>query len=235
MRLSVSVVIPVYNEEEIIEERIAFLSLELRQRFERFEIILTENGSTDATKEIARRLSLKLHEVAAVIDDGIADYGQALINGINSSKFEAVSILELDYLDLDFLERSHDLLPEYDLIIGSKKISPGIDRRPVKRKVFTQLYNILLKVFFHLKLTETHGLKTFKKSKIDRIINGCITRHSVYPSELVIRASRDKELKVSEIPLSLPLEEIRNTRIKPVSRLQATVKDLILLHRALKA
>lgn len=234
MRPSISIVIPIFNEEEILEERIAYLIPELRRDFQNVEIVLSENGSVDGTKEITRQLALKWDEVSAVIDDGIADYGQALINGINSSKYDKVSILELDYLDLDFLKRSYELLSEYDLIIGSKKLSPGIDQRPWKRRLFTSLYNFLIRKMFCLRLTETHGLKTFRKSKLDVITNSCLSRHAVYPSELVIRASRDEKLKICEIPLSLPLIEIRRTRINAARRFKKTLDDLVLLHRALK-
>ena len=234
MFTSVSIVIPIFNEEEILVERMEFLLPELRQRFQKFEVILTENGSKDNTKEIARKLDSDYDEIKAVIDDGRPDYGQALINGINKARNEEVIILELDFLDMGFLDNSYNLLKEYDLIIGSKKISPGIDQRPWKRKFFTQLYNFLLRWTFHLKLTETHGLKTFKKSKLDHITNGCVTGHAVYPSEFVIRASRDGDVKVTEIPLTIPLREIRVTRISAVGRLRKTLEDLISLKKALR-
>jgi len=235
MRPSISIVIPIFNEEEILEERIAYLIPELRKEFQNVEIVLSENGSVDRTKEIASHLASGDDAVSTFIDDGIADYGQALINGINSTKYDEVSILELDYLDLDFLRSSYDLLSEYDLIIGSKKLSPGIDQRSWKRRLFTSLYNLLLRRIFHLKLTETHGLKTFRKSKLNAITNNCVSRHAVYPSEFVIRACRDEKLEVCEIPLSLPLREIRSTRISASGRLKKTLDDLILLHRAIKS
>lgn len=234
MKPSVSIVIPIFNEEEILEERIAYLIPELRKEFQNVEIVLSENGSVDRTKEIASHLASSCDEVSAVIGDEIADYGQALLDGINSSKYNEVSILELDYLDLAFLKSSYDLLSEYDLIIGSKKLSPGIDQRAWKRRLFTSLYNLLLRKMFHLRLTETHGLKTFRKSKLNVITNNCVSRHAVYPSEFVIRACRDEKLKVCEIPLSLPLREIRRTRINATRRFKKTLDDLVLLRRALK-
>lgn len=231
---SLSIVIPVFNEEEILKDRIKYLIPELKQIFQNIDIILSENGSTDRTKEIIKQLASDWEEVCAIVDDGVADYGQALINGINLSKCEKVSILELDYLDLEFIKRSYNLLSEYDLIIGSKKISKKIDRRSWKRKFFSWSYNFILRILFRLKLTETHGLKTFKKSKMNRIINSCITRQAVFPSELVIRAHRSKDIKICEIPLSLPLVEIRSTRISASKRLMKTIYDIILLWRALK-
>ena len=51
-----SIVIPVFNEEEILEKRIHLLVEDLKKHFKNFEIVLTENGSVDNTKVIIRKL-----------------------------------------------------------------------------------------------------------------------------------------------------------------------------------
>lgn len=233
MRKNISIVIPVYNEEEILEARVRTLEAELSNLFEEFEIVLTENGSRDKTKEITKRLDAEMKNVVAEIDDSIADYGQALINGINRARFDDITIFELDYMDMGFLEKSNLLLNEFDLIIGSKTIAENMDQRPFKRRMFTLLYNIGIRFMFRVSLSETHGLKTFKKSKLNHITNGCVTRNAVWPSEFCIRAVRDKNLKVTEIPVTIPLREIRTTRIKAMKRLKKTADDLLLLRKAL--
>jgi hypothetical protein len=130
--------------------------------------------------------------------------------------------------------RAFDKLNGYDLVIGSKKLSPGIDQRPFKRKLFTWLYNFLVRLMFSLKVSETHGLKVIRKNAILPIMAACVTRHAVFPTELVIRASRDQKVKLTEIPLTLPLREIRKTRIQALKRLRKTIDDLLALKKALK-
>lgn len=234
MRKNISIVIPIFNEEEILEKRIKWLHPELKKLFQEFEIILTENGSKDNTKEIARRVSSQIPDTIAVIDEGAPDYGQALINGINAAKFNDVTIFELDYMDMGFLQNSNPMLESFDLIIGSKTIAKGMDQRPFKRRVFTMLYNFGIRLIFNVSLSETHGLKTFKKDSLNHITNGCVTKHAVWPSEFCIRAVKDKNLKVTEIPVTIPLVEIRATRIKAMKRLKKTIDDLMLLRRAIK-
>ena len=230
---AISIIVPVYNEEEIISESIDGLIENLRSMFNKFEIIISENGSTDGTREIIAQLVQRHPEVKGLVDPEVADYGLALIEGINTARFDEIAILELDYLDLGFLQRGVEKLREYDLIIGSKKISPGIDQRSFKRKLFTNGYNILLGLFFRLPVTETHGLKVLRKSRIKPLSDECVTRHAVYPSELVIRSCRDADARVCEIPLSLPLVEIRETRIVVGKRLKKTIQDVLLLRSAL--
>lgn len=225
--------IPVLNEEEILKKRIEYLSKELSSNFSTYEIIISENGSVDRSREIVVQLERDNYNVKGLVDPETADYGLALIEGVNAAKFDEVAVLELDYMDLDFLCRGYERLERFDLIVGSKKISPGIDQRSLKRKLFSNSYNLLLQLFFDLPLTDTHGLKVFRKSKLHRISESCVTRHSVYPSEFVIRACRDPDVRVCEIPLSLPLVEIRETRIVAGKRLKKTIQDLLLLRSAL--
>ena len=229
-----SVVIPILNEEEILEQRSLYLVSELKPRYTELEIILAENGSIDRTKDIAQDLANEIEQVVAVIDDRAADYGQALVEGIAAARYDEVVILELDYLDLGFLESAYPLLHQYDLVIGSKKLSPGLDHRPWKRKMLTHLYNSLLRRLLDVKLTETHGLKALRKSCMGRIINDCVTRNAVWPSELCIRAYRDPAIRVKEIPLTMPLREIRSARIQAFKRLSRTINDLALLRVALR-
>lgn len=96
------------------------------------------------------------------------------------------------------------------------------------------LYNFGIRLIFNVSLSETHGLKTFKKDSLNHITNGCVTKHAVWPSEFCIRAVKDKNLKVTEIPVTIPLVEIRATRIKAMKRLKKTIDDLMLLRRAIK-
>lgn len=234
MTSQVTIVVPVFNEQEIIEDRARSLINDLEGEFDRFQVILSENGSTDRTKDLVRELDSRFPQVTGLVDDDCADYGQALISGIERADYDEVSILELDYLDLGFFRESYRLLDQYDLIIGSKKISPGIDQRPFKRRFFTAGYNVLLQLLFRTPITETHGLKTLRRSKLLPISEQCVTRHAVYPTELVIRSWQSADVRVKEIPLTMPLVEVRTTRIAAGKRLRKTLSDLNRLRCALK-
>lgn len=230
----ISVIVPVFNEEEILERKALELKSFLMENFDRFQILISENGSRDNTKNIVKKLDNDYPEINGLIDNDKADYGEALIAGINHCMFEQCAILEIDYLDFDFLMNGYKILDNYDMIVGSKKISPGIDRRSWKRKFFTHFYNLLIRINFNLDITETHGLKVFNKSRIKPLSDACVSRAAVYPSELVIRSHIAKDVTATEIKLTLPLEEIRTTRIKPLSRFKSTVKDLLLLRRIIR-
>ncbi|MBI2424121.1 MAG: glycosyltransferase family 2 protein [Candidatus Hydrogenedentes bacterium] len=226
MSRPLSLIVPIFNEEEILISRVETLLSAIEASYGPAEILLSENGSMDRTKTIARELAAKHPQVRALIDDGGACYGRALLEGMRAAAHDEAAILELDYLDLDFLDRGYEELARYDLVIGSKKLSPGIDRRPLSRRVFTELYNFLLRHACKVPLTETHGLKVFRISRLLPLAEVCQTKGAVWPSELCVRAALSPEISVKEIPLSLPLTEIRTTRLRPLSRLRRTLEDI---------
>jgi dolichyl-phosphate beta-glucosyltransferase len=234
MANTISLIIPVYNEEEILERQIEKLLPFMDKNFTEYEIILSENGSTDQTKNISRDLEKKFESIKALIDDVPGDYGLALKKGISLARFEQIGILELDYLDTKYLLEAYKMIHDYDLIIGSKSLSVGIDERPLKRKIMSWLYNLVIKMIFKVNLTETHGSKVFKKKKLEGISNECITTQGIWPTEFVLRAHLHPELKVKEIPINLAIIELRPTRIGALKRLKKTYQDLMLLKSALK-
>lgn len=234
MHKSLSVIIPIFNEEEILKNRMEFLVPELRKAYQPFEVLLSENGSTDTTKNLATEVARQYEEVRAIIDNGAPCYGRALLEGLRAAQHEECAVLELDYLDLVFLARGYEKLGEVDLLIGSKKMSPGIDRRGWKRRMLTEFYNILLRFACNVTLGETHGLKLMRKSRILPLAEACVTTGAVWPSELCVRAVLAEGITVQEIPLTLPLEEIRGTRIKAVKRLRKTLEDINTLRKSIQ-
>ena len=91
-----SIVIPIYNEEEILEESTnAIFSLCKRMGID-FEIIFSENGSTDNTKNIANELTTKYSEIK-IISNPEPNYGNALKAGFELAKNDIVISFDIDY------------------------------------------------------------------------------------------------------------------------------------------
>ena len=62
----VSVILPVYNEEKVLKNNVKSLEQILEKMFNEFEIIISEDGSTDNTVEIAKSLGLSISDVYGV-------------------------------------------------------------------------------------------------------------------------------------------------------------------------
>lgn len=196
-----SIIIPVYNEEALLQSAVVDLLDRLREAPWSFEIILAENGSTDATPAIARSLAQRFAEVRT-FSIGEANYGRALREGIAQAQGAYVLCDEIDLCDVDFHLRAVALLTqgEADFVVGSKRMPGAQDRRPWFRRVGTRVINGLLRVSLGFRGTDTHGLKAFRRSDVAPIARECIIDRDLFASELVIRATR-ASVRMTEIPV----------------------------------
>jgi glycosyltransferase involved in cell wall biosynthesis len=198
----VSIVIPIYNEEGILTASVAGLREALADMGIRYELILSENGSKDATVEIATRLAERYPEVR-LIRSPIPDYGYALRLGILGARGRVVICDEIDLCDDDFYRRAlAEIEAGADFVVGSKVLDRSLDKRPAYRKFATLVINFLLRVFVGFEGTDTHGLKAFKRASVISVVERCVVNKDLFASELVIRAMRMK-LSVIEIPVQV--------------------------------
>ncbi|HVJ17685.1 MAG TPA: glycosyltransferase family 2 protein [Polyangiaceae bacterium] len=200
-RPHISIVIPVYNEEAILHAAVVDLRERLAPYGWSYEIVLAENGSRDRTVAIGQELSRKYPEVR-VLSAGEPNYGKAMRLGIAEARGEIVICDEIDLCDADFHRQAVELLGagQVDLVIGSKLIAGAEDARPLIRHVASQVYTGLLRSLLGFRGTDTHGLKAFRRDKLQAIARSCLTDKDVFASEFVIRAYRE-ELQVLEIPI----------------------------------
>lgn len=226
---NVSIVIPVYNEEKILETSVKQLKNDLLQ-FSRdfdFEIILAENGSSDGT--IARGTELSENDSAvSIFHYPFPDYGLALQEGIRRAKGEIVVCDEIDLCLPEFYEKAlaEFKVSDVQMVVGSKRAKGANDQRPFKRKFATWVLNVLLKIILGFKGTDTHGVKAFLKEPLMPVLNKCIVGRDIFASEFVIRAER-MGIKVKEVPISL--DEKRAPSIKLMKRVPKVLSNLAYL------
>ena len=223
----ISIVIPIYNEEGIVSASVADLTEKLHadpKWHDSYEIILSENGSTDATIEVARELQER-HPELRLLHSTEPNYGLAMRRGILEAKGEIVICDEIDLCDTDFYVRALAKIDDenYDLVVGSKALDRSRDQRPLFRKGATFVLNSLFRVFLGFHGTDTHGLKAFRKDRMLAVIDRCLVDKDLFASEFVIRAER-MNFRMIEIPVSVV--EKRPPSINLVRRVPNVLKNL---------
>lgn len=203
--IDVSIVIPVYNEEGILSASVADLTEKLQDIEDwdfNYEIILSENGSTDGTVEVAHKL-MERHPELRLIRAGEPNYGLAMRKGIMQARGNIVICDEIDLCDTDFYQRAIAKLDQgYDLVVGSKALDSSRDQRPAYRRLATHVLNFMLRVFVGFKGTDTHGLKAFKRDRLLEVIDRCVVDKDLFASEFVVRAQR-MDFRLTEIPVTV--------------------------------
>ena len=220
-----SIVIPIFNEEEILEESTnAIFSLCKRMEID-FEIIFSENGSTDKTKAIAEELTNK-HQEVKIISNPEPNYGNALKTGFKIAKNDLVISFDIDYYSESFLIEALKLESEYSGITASKRLGSSEDGRRFIRRLATNFFVILLKTLFGTKLSDTHGMKAIKKSEIEKFLPKVVSTQDIFDTELLIRIEKNGG-KIKEIPAKV--NEIRPSVSLIYKRIPRTIKSLIKL------
>tara|TARA_B000000565_G_scaffold34626_1_gene23062 strand:+ start:162 stop:896 length:735 start_codon:yes stop_codon:yes gene_type:complete len=220
-----SIVIPIFNEEEILEESTnAIFSLCKRMEID-FEIIFSENGSTDKTKAIAEELTNK-HPEIKIISNPEPNYGNALKTGFKIAKNDLVVSFDIDYYSESFLSEALKLESEYSGITASKRLGSSEDGRRFIRRLATNFFVILLKTLFGTKLSDTHGMKAIKKSEIEKFLPKVVSTQDIFDTELLIRIEKNGG-KIKEVPAKV--NEIRPSVSLIYKRIPRTLKSLIKL------
>ncbi|TKJ31696.1 hypothetical protein CEE39_06910 [bacterium (candidate division B38) B3_B38] len=139
----VSIVIPVYNEEESILELLQGLSQFLEKNDIHHEVIVVNDGSKDRTAEIIRESGLRVELIEHGRNRG---YGASLKTGIKSAQYDYVVTIDADgtyhYQDIKMLLEE---AVETDMVVAARTghhVSIPFIRRPAKWAI-TKLANYL--------------------------------------------------------------------------------------------
>ena len=222
--LSISIVMPAYNEATIIERSLAELLAGLRSRGEPFEIVVVENGSTDDTERRARQTAVANPEIR-VLHDGGCRLRKRVATGV-PRRAPIVVNFDCDYYDLGFIERAVDRIREDDrpaIVVGSKRAEGADDRRHWSRRFVTATFSTVLRVGFRLKVSDTHGMKALVREPLLPVVARCRYGRDLFDTELILRAEQ-AGLVVAEIPVDV--EELRPARTSVVRRIPRTLSGL---------
>jgi glycosyltransferase involved in cell wall biosynthesis len=195
----VSIVIPCLNEEKTLGRTLEMAREAIQRSGLQGEIVVADNGSTDASQSIAVAAGARIVPVTQ------RGYGYALIHGIRHSKGRYVVIGDAD-ATYDFREAVPFLAALQqgaDLVAGSRfkgGIAPGA--MPfLHRWLGTPVLTFLINLFFGTRISDCNcGMRAFTRQAFDRM--NLISGGMEFIGEMVIKAGIYK-LKIVELPCSL--------------------------------
>ncbi len=197
--LELSIVMPCLNEAETLSICIQKAQQSLLKHDVKGEILVADNGSTDGSQEIARKMGARLIEVQ---DRG---YGSALRGGVAAARGEYIIMGDADD-SYNFSELSpfiQKLREGYDLVMGNRfegTIKPGAMpalHKYVGNPVLTGIGRLL----FSSQTGDFHcGLRAFRKDALEKL--NLRTTGMEFASEMVVKATLHR-MRVAEVPITL--------------------------------
>ncbi|MDF5752315.1 bifunctional glycosyltransferase family 2/GtrA family protein [Spongiactinospora sp. TRM90649] len=200
----VEIVIPVHNEERVLESSVRRLHGYLAGMFPYgFRITIADNASTDATWPVAKGLAADLPDVRAV---HLAEKGRgrALRHVWAGSDADVVAYMDVDLsTDLDaFLPLVAPLLSGHsDLAIGTRlDYAANVVRGP-KREVISRAYNLLLRSILGARFSDAQcGFKAVRAEVAQALLPSVRDEEWFFDTELLLLAERHG-LRIHEVPV----------------------------------
>ena len=197
--VELTILMPCLNEAETIETCVRKAFGFLERAGIQGEVLIADNGSTDGSPELARRLGARTIEVPR------RGYGAALIQGINAARGRYVIMGDADdsydFSSLDDLVRA--LRSGADLVMGNRfagGIRPGA-MPPLHRYLGNPVLSLVGRRFFRCGIGDFHcGLRGFRRDSARAL--DLRTTGMEFASELVVKASLAKQ-RIVEVPVVL--------------------------------
>ena len=220
---SFSVIVPIHNEAQIVDEQVALMVHALSQLGLEYEVILVENGSIDETLALGHALAQR-YPMVRVLVLPTGNYGLAIKHGIENARYDIGIVFNVEFWELEFVRIALAALHSRALVIGSKAAPGAHDDRPWVRRTITRAYNNLLRLVWRFDGTDTHGMKAFRREVLVPLANQCVCDGFVFDTELVLRAQR-AGLSILELPTDV--RELRApTTISLFKRIPAVMRNL---------
>lgn len=197
--IEISVVMPCLNEEETLGTCIRKALKAIKKMGFTGEVIVSDNGSTDRSIEIAQSLG------ARVVHQNKKGYGNAYLKGFEAVRGKYIVMGDSDD-SYDFSDINRFIQPlqaGYDMVMGTRlkgRIQPGA--MPwLHRYVGNPFLSGFLNLLFHTGISDAHcGMRSFTRQALQKM--HLKTAGMEFASEMVINASK-AGLKIKEIPITL--------------------------------
>ncbi len=199
---TVSVVMPVYNGESVIEKSINDVEQKLVDLGVSYEIIVVNDGSKDATRQVLN--SVKNSKVRVLNYDVNQGKGFALNIGALNAVSDYVVFLDGDsQININVLGHFILALDHADIVIGSKLHPDSVVDVPVLRRFLSLGFNILVRLLTGINLWDTQvGFKAFRRETLRDIMKLVSVRKYAFDVEVLAIATLLKK-RIIVVPVEI--------------------------------
>jgi dolichol-phosphate mannosyltransferase len=189
--MKLSIVIPAYNEAEVIADTVGGVTNVLGDEGIDYEVVVVDDASEDGTGDIVRAISAHNPRVRYLRSPYSQGFGLAVRAGLESFTGDAVAVYMADASDdpRDLLLYYTLLKDGYDCAFGSRFV-PGarVDDYPFHKLVVNRLVNWSIRLLFHHGYNDTtNAFKAYKRHVIEEI-QPLLSHHFNLTVELPLKA-----------------------------------------------
>ncbi|MFA5801705.1 MAG: dolichyl-phosphate beta-glucosyltransferase [Thermoleophilia bacterium] len=234
--VDLSVVVPVFNEEERIVNTVTLLSAYLGSQCRSYEVIISDDGSHDDGPRLVRERFAGNENVRLIGDRENRGKGAAVRRGVLAARGDVIIFTDADLsYPVETIGLCVDALADYDVAVGSRnmpdsaiEITPTLLRRIAGPVFKTMVRSLVIKGF-----TDTQcGFKGFRSQAAHDIFTNCAANGFAFDVEALALA-RIFGYSITEVPVRL-LVDSSDSRINLTSDPFRMIQELLEIRRRLR-
>jgi dolichyl-phosphate beta-glucosyltransferase len=235
---SVSIVIPAYNEQEALPGAIESALGYLDDRSLAGEVVVVDDGSSDATEEIARRAAERDERVRVVSYAANRGKGYAVRRGVHEADAETDAVVFLDAdlaTPVEQIDGALEAIAEGAEVVVGTRIHPDAQieqAQPPLRRVMGAGFRRLTRAMLGLRVSDiTCGFKAFERDAARRIFDLATIDGWAFDAELLVIANR-LGLRMAELPVRWC--DSRDSRVRPLRNAAESWRQLRRIRRRMR-
>jgi dolichyl-phosphate beta-glucosyltransferase len=225
--IELSVIVPAYNEEQRLAPGLRQALEYLARRGEPYELLVVDDGSRDATAQVAEAFAPQ--GVRVVRHERNRGKGAAVRTGLLASRGRKVLISDADFStpieEIEKLERSLD--NGTPLVIGSRGLSDSQirERQPFYREMMGRTFNLLIRLFGVRGIRDTQcGFKLARGEEGRRIASELKIEGFAWDVEMIWLARR-RGYEIAEV--GVVWVNSPDSRVDPIRSSFSMLRDVI--------
>tara|TARA_B100001123_G_scaffold378980_1_gene447512 strand:- start:52 stop:762 length:711 start_codon:yes stop_codon:yes gene_type:complete len=212
MSLKTSIILCTYNEANYIENAIS----ELEKYIPNLELIIVDDYSTDGTIEIIKKLNID-NKYKAIFRKKNRGLASAFARGLIEATGDNIGWLDTNMGELAprFLEMSKEIKLNNDLVILSRYINGGGDKRNLIRVLCSKYFNLLCRVMLTMSIKDFTSSIFLMKREIINEVTVLGYGHGEFFIEFLYKVHK-KGYRIKEIPyVQKKDEDQKNSKSAP--------------------
>jgi len=195
--MKIVLILPVYNEEEILKDNVETLYYFLKKHFLENEwlIVLADNASTDNTTDIGQKLARDYSHDVQYFRLEQKGKGLALRHACANFNADVYFFIDADLsVGLKAIRNVFDLMRSgCDIVVGSRINSKYAVKRSALRKMISIMYNILITAVFAIDVSDPPcGFKAINSKTVKNLLPLVYDNQWFFDTELLIVATQHK-------------------------------------------
>ncbi len=212
MSLKTSIILCTYNEVNYIKNTIS----ELERNVPNLELVIVDDLSTDGTIEVLKELNLQ-NKYKIIFRKRSRGLASAFVRGITETTGDQIGWLDTNMSELAprFLEMSDEIKKKNDIIILSRYVDGGGDKRNLIRALCSKYFNLFCRLVLTFKVKDfTSSIFLMKREIMDEV-TFLGYGHGEFFIEFLYKVYK-KGFVIKEIPyVQKKDEDIQNSKSAP--------------------